>query len=71
MDPNYTTSDEEIDAASDEEVDETHLRRKRGFRNIDLYKGNKIKLARVQGTEYINYRGNVVRARKLGPPCRY
>lgn len=45
-------------------------KRKRGVRNTDLYKGNQIKVARVKGLEYTNYRGNIVKGRELGPPCR-
>ena len=45
-------------------------KKKKGIRNISDYRGEKIKRARLLGTEYINYNGNIVPAKKTGEACR-
>lgn len=45
-------------------------KRKRGVRDLELYKRNQIKVVRVKGIEYTNYRGKNVKKRELGSPCR-
>ena len=49
---------------------EINIKKKEGVRNISDYKGVKIKRARLLGMEYVNYKGNVVPARKTGEACR-
>ena len=42
---------------------------KKGERNPERYKQNKIKRSKVKGEEHINYAGKVVTARTTGPDC--
>lgn len=35
------------------------------------YKRNVIKKSRVQGKPYINYKGDTIPSKVMGPPCRY
>ncbi|CAH0564571.1 unnamed protein product [Brassicogethes aeneus] len=43
-------------------------KRKKGWKQV-VYKRKKIKMARVKGEKYENYRGNIVEARTQGKPC--
>lgn len=54
-------------SVSEESVDKN--KRKRGVRNVEDYKVNRIKKARICGSEYTNYKGNTKQARKTGTPC--
>lgn len=48
---------------------EFRLKRKKGVRNLATYKVNRIKKARIQGGEYVSYKGKVVEARATELPC--
>lgn len=58
---------------SESEVDTGNVpqKRKRGIRRPEKYKRNKIRNAKVKGTEHTKWKGNVVQVRQTGPPCRY
>lgn len=49
---------------------ETPKKRRKGVRNDENYKKNVIKKSRVEGSEYVNYKGRTILARKQGAPCR-
>ncbi|XP_063241336.1 uncharacterized protein LOC134541662 [Bacillus rossius redtenbacheri] len=46
------------------------MKRKKGVRNVEEYKCQRIKRARLQGKEYANYRGNVVKTKSTTESCR-
>lgn len=46
-----------------------HKKRKKGLKQV-IYKSEMIKSARVEGKEYVNYRGVKVNQRTMGEPCR-
>lgn len=46
-----------------------HKKRKKGLKQV-VYKSEMIKSARVEGQEYVNYRGVKVNQRTMGEPCR-
>lgn len=54
-------------SVSEKSVDKN--KRKRGVRNVEDYKVNRIKKARICGSEYTNYKGNIKQARKTRTPC--
>ncbi|XP_054287369.1 uncharacterized protein LOC129003147 [Macrosteles quadrilineatus] len=59
----------ESESPDDEGLGKETNKRKRGVRNIEKYKVNVIKKARIRGDEYVNYKGNVTEARTTGIPC--
>lgn len=44
-------------------------KRKKGLKQV-TYKCEKIKKARVEGEEYVNYSGKTVSKKYIGNPCR-
>ncbi|XP_063237439.1 uncharacterized protein LOC134539381 [Bacillus rossius redtenbacheri] len=46
------------------------MKRKKGVRNVEEYKCQRIKRARLQGKEYANYRRNVVKTKSTTESCR-
>lgn len=58
-------------SASEEDlpVEVIPKKRKKGLKQV-VYKSEMIKSARVEGKEYVNYRGVKVKARIMGEPCR-
>ncbi|KAI4468070.1 dna-directed rna polymerases i ii and iii subunit rpabc2 [Holotrichia oblita] len=50
--------------------DEHRKTRKRGMVHPEDYQRSVIKRSRVKGQEYINYKGNVVRAKSIGENCK-
>lgn len=46
-------------------------KRRKGVVNKSDHKKEKMKIARREGREYVNSRGNVVPARSTGPDCEY
>ena len=50
---------------------ESPKKKKSGITHPENYKRNIIKKARVSGTEYVGYDGEIKQAKKVGPPCRY
>lgn len=49
--------------------EEPSTSRRRKFKDESSWKRNKIKLARVKGNEYVNYKNEVVPAVTSGPHC--
>lgn len=49
--------------------EEFRMKKKRGVRNIDSYKHNIIKKAKIQGLAHTNHVGKTVPPRKTGENC--
>lgn len=63
-----TMSHTESESANEVET-EPCSKRKKGVRRPQTYNVNRIKKARIEGGEYVNYKGKVVEARTTGLPC--